>query len=343
MTQPSHEGWFEWAEKKKFDKKGEKLKYHLFALCGSTLHYYSNFNDDKPKGALQVKGGKVSAAEDLRPHALLLEAKEGEYVVVAPDETEAKEWLAKITEALSQEPQGPPPKERRRKESILFKAKKNIAGKAATSKAGKEQLRKVLPEEVNKLTDDFTKLVQNKGGQDKAEDMYNTLIKLMVKIKLQLDRETISQAELKPVLLAARESFECLANLYFKKPTGAELEAQLTQATKSIKSIESANATVMSKHLSTKNIKKFNEFFGAMSSQFIRDYWLSADQDALVKDIATLLQKYSTWENTFENFLPIRKTLGGLLVEVLADEVTNTKVYKNERDYLKEKEKEDAK
>eukprot|EP01098_Paradermamoeba_levis_P007276 TRINITY_DN3002_c0_g1_i2.p1 TRINITY_DN3002_c0_g1~~TRINITY_DN3002_c0_g1_i2.p1 ORF type:complete len:340 (+),score=105.81 TRINITY_DN3002_c0_g1_i2:98-1117(+) len=336
MGTPSHEGFIDFIEKKKYnEKKKDQMKYYFASLCGSSLHYYANISDDKPKGTLQLKGGKVSPSSN--PQGLLLEAKEGEYYIVAADEADEKDWTTHLNESVTKDPQDPPPKEKKKKDSFLFKAKKNVAGKAATSKAGKEQLKKVLPAEINKLTDDFSKLIELKaGGPEKAAESYDTLIKLMVKIKLQLDRETITQNDFKPVLLALREAFECLATLQNSK---AASEEAVANAVKAIKGVDLQVTKVMGKHLTTKNMKKFNDFFLFLASpQFLKDCWLAADlQDGLCKDISTLLLKYSTWENTFENFLPIRRTLGGLLIEVLADDVTNTKVYRDERDYLKER------
>ncbi len=62
-----------------------------------------------------------------------------------------------------------------------MKAKKNIAGKVASSSLGRETMKSFMDDEERANFELFTQLLVNEFGPDKAEALEKDIVKLIVK------------------------------------------------------------------------------------------------------------------------------------------------------------------
>eukprot|EP01103_Thecamoeba_quadrilineata_P001009 TRINITY_DN10892_c0_g1_i1.p1 TRINITY_DN10892_c0_g1~~TRINITY_DN10892_c0_g1_i1.p1 ORF type:complete len:211 (+),score=55.32 TRINITY_DN10892_c0_g1_i1:113-745(+) len=101
----------------------------------------------------------------------------------------------------------------KKKDGTLFKFKKNVAGKAATSGFGKAVLKKVLDDNTNQLMHAIKKIVQQCYDKKKGEEIINNIIKILLKAQFQIEKKTISPDVFLPADKPLRMSFALLCRL----------------------------------------------------------------------------------------------------------------------------------
>jgi len=227
--------------------------------------------------------------------------------------------LEKLQTATSGAPTPAPSKEKRKSDSVIFRAKKNVASKAATSGAGKKAISKVIPPAVNNMLNTL-EIVLEKIAPDRAKGLYNTLIKVMVKANFQVDKKTLTLDDFQPLYRPLRAVFEELCKSYDKYQKGEGSTIEWTLVTKYFQSIEGVLSKLMRPYMKPANILKLKEFFDFMGSKgFQQSLFESPKVATEVKELITFFREYSAWEDKYENFTPMKISLGGLLV-LIADE-----------------------
>lgn len=325
------EGYLKIAKKKDAAKKA---KTYWGTLVDGTLFYYKTPKDHKPDGKLHLKKAKCEDGTGIIPFGILLSGtSEGDYCVAAFEDGEFGEWKQWLSTACGKENGAAPDKEKKKKDGGLFRAKKAIGSKAASSDAGKDQLKKRLPPEISTLLQNFYTIIEKKGGgKEKAVDVENTLIKLMLKVLFQMDRNTISMDDFNPVLFAVRDAFELLAGV-IKAPQNNDKAIPATH--RALKEAETGVVAILKDHVQPDNMVKFKELFTYMGSDaFLKVAWCDGGLPE-AKESADILEKFSKWEDEFVDFCPVKKSLSGLLVDDGGLKIDNTSVYRTESDYLK--------
>lgn len=163
-------------------------------------------------------------------------------------------------------------------------------------------------------------IVLEKLAPDRAKGLYNTLIKVMVKANFQVEKKTLTLEDFQPLYRPLRAVFEELCKSYDKHQKGEGDSIDWTMVTKYFQSIEGVLSKLMRPYMKPANILKLKEFFDFLGSKaFQKDLFESPKVTAEVKELITFFREYSAWEDKYENFTPMKVSLGGLLV-IIADE-----------------------
>jgi len=127
-------------------------------------------------------------------------------------------WREVITNARSQEPSAPPQRatipRSKRTSSPLFRAKKSVAGRAATTKMGKTVLRRMFGEEVQHLLETIKKISTKHANKTTANRVEKILIRLLIKMAFQFEKKNLTVETLVSVERPLREAMELLSKHY---------------------------------------------------------------------------------------------------------------------------------
>jgi hypothetical protein len=89
-----------------------------------------------------------------------------------------------------------PKKEKKeKKDGALFKAKKNLAGKAATSGLGKSVLNKLLDDNSNQIIKSMKRIITIHSDKKKATEIHDTIIKILIKAHFQIEKKNVDPTE----------------------------------------------------------------------------------------------------------------------------------------------------
>jgi len=137
----------------------------------------------KAKGLLQLKDLKVEETNFEKKEAIILSAGEisTNFVISGVEASHTKEWHAILLQNLNKDPVSLPLKDAN-KTGMIFKAKKNLAGKAATSSLGKSVINKILDDQLKKLIQSLKNIIAGTATEADPKDLANTLEKNTVKI-----------------------------------------------------------------------------------------------------------------------------------------------------------------
>jgi len=129
------------AKKRRVGQK--KWKYYYINLIGGSIHYYKDFEDQDPKGTIQLKELKL-IKEDIegssQKYCFALKNDKQDFLFYCDEENDWKEWLDAIEKSMAKDSKPPLKKDKRktRAQELAYRLKKNTVGKAATSALGKK-------------------------------------------------------------------------------------------------------------------------------------------------------------------------------------------------------------
>jgi len=183
-----HQGNLYIKQRKKGLKKGKKWKFYKCYLKGSSLWYYRP-QEENPKAVIELAqkfdiGDDELTANESRPNTFSIKKPDLSlvWIFAAPSEKEKDAWLDKLKPAFSAPSAKAPTGAMRRKSSLILRAKKKVAGKAATSGVGKRLIKSVMhDDDVDKLFASGKALIARDTDQKRATQIEDTVIKLAVK------------------------------------------------------------------------------------------------------------------------------------------------------------------
>jgi len=179
-------------------------------------------------------------------------------------------------------------------DSPFFKAKKNIAGKAATSKLGKGILKKVMDDESNNLMRALKMTIELQTDRKKAKEIQNNIIKLFLKAHFQIEKKVLTPEQFAEADRPLRKTFRRIIKITDSYETLQKDEAQLKQNFQRIegylKEIESIVFNLLNPYLTEKNRKRLSETVSFLGrSEFLSKVWSDPrSKDPLDKMVAAM-------------------------------------------------------
>jgi hypothetical protein len=200
--------------KKKQLSRSRKWNYTYFNLIGGSLYYYKTIDDHLPQGMIQLSDCKITKnVEDFKPlkHCFSLTTENFEFAFSAQAEDEMNEWTEAIESNLNKPLAPPLTKDKKKGRVALLKerAKKNVVGKAATSKVGKKALRSKAPKEVMNLIAALKSIIEkDTKSTKKANEIEDNILRIGVKVYF-----LVSEGKLDPsqVMVAEKPMRNALA------------------------------------------------------------------------------------------------------------------------------------
>eukprot|EP01099_Mayorella_cantabrigiensis_P001249 TRINITY_DN1531_c0_g1_i3.p1 TRINITY_DN1531_c0_g1~~TRINITY_DN1531_c0_g1_i3.p1 ORF type:complete len:364 (-),score=83.68 TRINITY_DN1531_c0_g1_i3:265-1278(-) len=292
-TNPEREGYLQthYSLKKKKNAAKKKWKFYWFCLVQGTLFVYKHAHDVDPVASLLLQDytlEKKTTLSVMEPptHFHFNLHKDSESIpLVAESEEELKGWIDTLENSYfligigGLDPAAAPPhKVKPKKESMLLRAKKNVAGKAATSALGNKVILDKLPPELSEAITLFASAIEKRDGRAKSVEIHKTLTKLVLKSWLQIDQKTLKEEDFYPITSDLGETFELLVRFNDEYKSVSEEVAKKIFARSSalIKSAGHKLVTLLTPHLKPENVHKFSNCFAFLSDpNFLPELWSS--------------------------------------------------------------------
>lgn len=267
------------------DKKKTKTQKFYFRLAGGTLYFYENEKVTKAKGVLQLKGVTVEEQVVDKKNLVVLS---GEGQVFKISGADVSDWATAIRGNLNKEPYNLELKGEAAKMGFIMKAKKNIAGKAATSSFGKSVINKVIDDEIKALLNAVKNIIAViYGSKEQAERLEKNAIKIVVKAYFLWENKTIPleafqkvEDPLKKALKLLIAVFDHIEKVKDDKLKAEILDEKFTVAAVLLDNVKEQLTSLLGPHLKPKSIARINESFDKVAN---RDFLLKTHTEESLK------------------------------------------------------------
>jgi len=240
-------------------------------LIGSTLHYYKDEEDSEPKGTIELKQLELyendNEGSQSKKFCFSLKNDHLDYLFASEEEKDLEQWVAAIKACKFKNPCPPLKKEKRRSRAseLAFRAKKNMAGKVATSGLGKKAIRSRAPEEITHLINDIKKVVERESkSSKKAAEIEENVYKIGVKAYFLLLDNKICWNDLlasdKPCRAALELLIKCHNHAKFvRSPNIPGLQAKFQEVHSFLAEAGTILTKLLAPHMKPRNVARISE------------------------------------------------------------------------------------
>jgi hypothetical protein len=261
-------------------KKDEWVKYY-FKLFGGSLYFYEKEKAKKAKGLLQLKDIQVAEANKEKKFLITLSAGGQTFTIAAPDQKSSTEWANSFKANTNKATVNLQLKGEASNSGILFKAKKNIAGKAASSGLGKTVMKKVIDDEIKQLLTCIKNIIAVEGGsKEYADKLERNTIKITVKAYFLWENKTIPIEEFLKIETPLKQALRILIAVFdhiekVKDPSmrAGILDEKFTVVAVLLDTVKDSLVKLLSPHLSAKSMNRVQETFETIAR---RDFLLNS-------------------------------------------------------------------
>jgi hypothetical protein len=198
----------------------DKWKLNWCFLDGCSLFVYKNYEKTAPYLTLDLRTLTLGDQNHSnRQFSLSLQTAEHHKWVACCTAPELAQWRQAFLRASRRPPvpvpvARPPVPPHQRTNTSLYKIKKSVAGRAATSKMGEVLLMKMFGEDIHHLFHTIKKVMAKHCSKPVANRVHKILIRLTVKIAFLFEKRVLSVATLSEVDRPLREAMELLSKFY---------------------------------------------------------------------------------------------------------------------------------
>lgn len=288
------EGVLEWQKKTKLSGKKWNLIY--VALTAGGLHVFKDVNDLYPTKSISLETATTDSGDKSKSFSFSIKTSKGTKFFAGDSDTDAGEWIAAIKSVSGKKMTLPPRKSHREKDSMLFRAKKNISGKVATSALMKQ---KVLNEETRQLLDALVAVVEKVTDAKTAASVEKQIIKMVLKGYFQFDKGNITMAQFKSIDGILRKAFNQVDKLfgYFQVRAASQLGEGFTKTAALLQEASAAVITLLEPHVRAENIAKMKEALAVISNaDFLYKVWDCPQLEPDLLSLITAMNKYTQIE-----------------------------------------------
>jgi len=213
-------------------------------------------------------------------------------------QSEFTDWVAalkKNKEGNLEEAQ-PPHKEKRKKDSVLNRAKKKMAGNAATSPLGKRVVKSIINEETTSLLSAMKRIVKKDSGQKKSDELEKSIIKIAVKAYLLIENKKLTGDDFLVADQPLRDSFELMIKCFNGR--GRVQPSVLSNALKrveiTVKKAENVITNLLSPHLTNKNMFRLSQVFGYLgNADFLNKVFSDTSLEGELEKLIDAMEYYT--------------------------------------------------
>jgi len=241
---------------------------------------------------------KTPQNAEAKNHAFGLRTPSTYILFAAPSAEELAMWLEAFKNAFGKKMTSPA--QGHKKESgtnILFRAKKNISGKMATSSLVKQ---KVMNDETRNLLNALVNIVTAVVDEKTAHDVEKQVIKVILKGYFQVEQGNISvEKDLKPLDVQLRQAFNQIDKLfaYYQVRTIEQLSAGLAKASAALKAVSDAIIKIMQTHMRPDNLAKILSVLNLLSDEsFLVRIWSNPNVEQDLLALVSAMNKYTMFE-----------------------------------------------
>lgn len=203
-----------------------------------------------------------------------------------------------MKQAFGQKHTMPPKKTdtQRTKGSLMFRAKKNISGKVATSALMKQ---KVLNEETRHLLDALVAVVEKVRDQKTAAEVEKQIIKMVLKGYFQYDKGTITMNEFRQIDGVLRKAFNQMDKLfgYYQVRAASQLTEAFAKTATMLQEAAAAVMKLLEPHVRAENIAKMKAALAIIADpDFLYKVWDCPSLESDLLSLISAMNKYTQIE-----------------------------------------------
>lgn len=295
------EGVLEFRKKSKLGKTTWKVIYAV--VTAGAFHVYKDASDAFPDKSLNLENSASEDADKGKPFSFVFKTKGGKddgksWGFAGENEADTSAWLEIFKQAQTQK-FSPPPKRgeaQRTKGSLMFRAKKNISGKVATSALMKQ---KVMNEETRHLLDALVAVVERVTDAKTAAEVEKQIIKMVLKGYFQYDKGTITMTEFKQIDGVLRKAFNQIDKLfgYYQVRAANQLNEGFQKTAAMLKEASQAVLTLLEPHVRAENIAKMKAALNVIAdADFLYKVWDCPTLEADLLSLISAMNKYTQIE-----------------------------------------------
>jgi len=274
--------------------KGEKREWKkgFIRIFGSSLYIYSQEKKPKANAVVELKDLVVTQEDFEKKNSLVIRNNNTFILAISPVDTSAShltEWNLSLVNCTKKDPVSMPIKT---ENSLMNKAKKNIAGKAASSSLGKSVMKSVIPEDIKLLLRSIRNVVVVVGGdssasRDLADRLERNAIKIVVKCYFLWENKVIALSDFQRVEPPLKQALKLLLTVFdhvekikddnMKKMV---LDEKFTIVSVLLQTVRDNLVSLLQPHLKPKSIGRIHETFEKIA---YTDFFLKAWGDPNLK------------------------------------------------------------
>lgn len=289
------EGVLELQKKARMSGKTWKVTYAVLTPGG--LHIFKDINDLYPSKSYSLENGAAEPGDKSKPFSFGFKTGEGTVYLAGENDADVTAWLEALGKESGKRMTLPPKKtEQRSKDSILFRAKKNISGKVATSGLMKQ---KVLNEETRHLLDALVAVVEKVTDAKIAASVEKQIIKMVLKGYFQYEKGNITMEDFRKIDGTLRKAFNQVDKLfgYYQVRTAAQLSEGFTKTAGMLQEASSAVMTLLEPHVRAENITKMKEALAVIANaDFLYKVWDCPQLEQNLLSLISAMNKYTQIE-----------------------------------------------
>eukprot|EP01104_Vermistella_antarctica_P001020 TRINITY_DN11090_c0_g1_i1.p1 TRINITY_DN11090_c0_g1~~TRINITY_DN11090_c0_g1_i1.p1 ORF type:complete len:259 (+),score=84.67 TRINITY_DN11090_c0_g1_i1:106-777(+) len=189
-----------------------------------------------------------------------------------------------------------------KKSGLLFRAKKNVTGKVATSALGASTIKKSIPREMRDLLIAFLKIVEKAyDSKSKSKELERDMIRIMVKAFLQADKKNITMKDWLAADQPLRHAFNLVSKLYdyygddVKKPPN--FDAAFLKVEGFLTEVREKLSAMLKPYMREKNVQKLDSIFETVgTAKFLRLVWATEGIKEELWELVYAMIKYTEFE-----------------------------------------------
>lgn len=290
------EGVLEFQKKARMSGKTWKVIYAVLTPGG--LHIFKDVNDLYPSKSFSLENGAAEPGEKNKTFSFGYKTGEGTVYLAGENDAEVTAWLEVLKQESGKKMTLPPKKSdtQRSKDSMLFRAKKNISGKVATSSLMKQ---KVLNEETRHLLDALVAVVERVTDAKTAASVEKQIIKMVLKGYFQYEKGTITMDDFRKIDGVIRKAFNQVDKLfgYYQVRTAAQLSEGFTKTAGMLQEASSAVTTLLEPYVRPENIGKMKEALAVIANaDFLFKVWDCPQLEQNLLSLISAMNKYTQIE-----------------------------------------------
>jgi hypothetical protein len=302
MSAPLKEGVLEYQKKGSLGKKKYKLIFAVLTPGG--LHIYKDAYDAFPGKSIDLEQAVLEPGDKGKPFSFGLKTKGGKddgklWLFAGDSEGDTAAWGDVLKQSgLGQKYTAPPKKteSQRSKGSIMFRAKKNISGKVATSALMKQ---KVLNEETRHLLDSLVAVVERVTDPKTAADVEKQIIKMVLKGYFQYDKGTITMNEFRLIDGVLRKAFNQMDKLFgfYQVRSSSQLTEAFAKTATMLQEASTAVLALLEPHVRPENLAKMKAALAVVcNAEFLYKVWDCATLEQELLALISAMNKYTQIE-----------------------------------------------
>lgn len=298
-------------ELKDNNAKKAKTKAVWCVLIDGTLHTYKTPLDATPLGKYDLKGmkleeksegkGKGKGKGKKKTKAGFTVTFEGQKSVVefsCVNDEDRENWVEVLKENESKDPSEPPTREqgKRHRGSLMFRAKKSVGGKAATSGMGKGMMKRLADDDTKQLLTALKKVVGKYFDEKRANEIENSIIKLAVKCYFLVENKSLSSESFLDVDGPIRSAFELISKIYDKMHRVNEeaLREAFGRVSKDLQKTESVLEGLLLPYVKQKTLQRLKDTFSCLSNpKFLFAVFQDEELEDEIHDLVKAMEYYT--------------------------------------------------